>query len=99
MFMPGSPGIVERLAPHQARCGARAAALTLPPALARADRCRLRCTPGNAARSPCRAGAPSRCQVYVSHLIPLLNEHKRLGEKTGKGFYKVGRRGGGEGVD
>ncbi|GLI69386.1 hypothetical protein VaNZ11_013987, partial [Volvox africanus] len=27
-------------------------------------------------------------RVYVSRLIPLLNEAKRLGEKTGKGFYK-----------
>ena len=33
--------------------------------------------------------------MYLSHLIPLLNEHKRLGEKTGKGFYKARRRGGG----
>lgn len=29
-------------------------------------------------------------RVYISQLIPLLNQHKRLGEKTGKGFYKVG---------
>ena len=28
-------------------------------------------------------------RVHVSHLIPLLNQHKRLGEKTGKGFYQV----------
>ena len=28
-------------------------------------------------------------RVYISYLIPLLNEKKRLGEKTGKGFYKV----------
>jgi hypothetical protein len=28
--------------------------------------------------------------VYVSHLIPMLNDAKRLGEKTGAGFYKVG---------
>eukprot|EP00198_Chlamydomonas_reinhardtii_P010029 XP_001699366.1 predicted protein [Chlamydomonas reinhardtii] len=27
-------------------------------------------------------------RVYVSRLIPALNEAKRLGEKTGKGFYK-----------
>uniref|UniRef100_A0A7R9VSF7 3-hydroxyacyl-CoA dehydrogenase n=1 Tax=Chlamydomonas euryale TaxID=1486919 RepID=A0A7R9VSF7_9CHLO len=27
-------------------------------------------------------------RVYVSQLIPLLNQHKRLGEKTGSGFYK-----------
>lgn len=27
-------------------------------------------------------------RVYLTHLIPLLNQHKRLGEKTGKGFYK-----------
>eukprot|EP00195_Chlamydomonas_chlamydogama_P011374 CAMPEP_0202900968 /NCGR_PEP_ID=MMETSP1392-20130828/12462_1 /ASSEMBLY_ACC=CAM_ASM_000868 /TAXON_ID=225041 /ORGANISM="Chlamydomonas chlamydogama, Strain SAG 11-48b" /LENGTH=718 /DNA_ID=CAMNT_0049587441 /DNA_START=176 /DNA_END=2332 /DNA_ORIENTATION=+ len=27
-------------------------------------------------------------RVYVSQIIPLLNSHKRLGEKTGKGFYK-----------
>ena len=26
-----------------------------------------------------------------SHLIPLLNQHKRLGEKTSKGFYQVWR--------
>lgn len=26
-------------------------------------------------------------RVYVSHIIPLLNQHKRLGEKTGSGFY------------
>lgn len=31
-------------------------------------------------------------RVYASHLIPLLNEHKRLGEKTGKGFYKYDDR-------
>lgn len=30
-------------------------------------------------------------RVYLTHLIPLLNENKRLGEKTGKGFYKVCR--------
>lgn len=29
-------------------------------------------------------------RVYISSIIPLLNQHKRLGEKTGKGFYKVG---------
>ena len=29
-------------------------------------------------------------RVYISELIPLLNQHKRLGEKSGKGFYKVG---------
>ena len=28
-------------------------------------------------------------RVHVSHLIPLMNQHKRLGEKTGKGFYQV----------
>ena len=28
-------------------------------------------------------------RVYASQLIPLLNEAKRLGEKTGAGFYKV----------
>ncbi|GBF93062.1 hypothetical protein Rsub_05673 [Raphidocelis subcapitata] len=27
-------------------------------------------------------------RVYVSHLIPSLNDAKRLGEKTGAGFYK-----------
>jgi len=27
-------------------------------------------------------------RVYISQLIPLLNQHKRLGEKSGKGFYK-----------
>lgn len=27
-------------------------------------------------------------RVYISKLIPLMNQHKRLGEKTGKGFYK-----------
>jgi 3-hydroxyacyl-CoA dehydrogenase len=26
-------------------------------------------------------------RVYTSHLIPLLNDAKRLGEKTGKGIY------------
>ena len=26
-------------------------------------------------------------RVYISQVIPLLNQHKRLGEKTGKGFY------------
>jgi hypothetical protein len=31
-------------------------------------------------------------RVYISSLIPLMNQHKRLGEKTGKGFYKVGTR-------
>lgn len=31
-------------------------------------------------------------RVYVSAIIPLLNQHKRLGEKTGKGFYKVRAR-------
>jgi 3-hydroxyacyl-CoA dehydrogenase len=28
-------------------------------------------------------------RVYTSSLIPSLNEAKRLGEKSGKGFYKV----------
>ena len=28
-------------------------------------------------------------RVYASHLIPLLNEAGRLGEKSGAGFYKV----------
>lgn len=27
-------------------------------------------------------------RVYASHLIPILGELKRLGEKTGRGFYK-----------
>lgn len=27
-------------------------------------------------------------RVYISRIIPLLNEHKRLGEKSGKGFYQ-----------
>ncbi|GAX81453.1 hypothetical protein CEUSTIGMA_g8882.t1 [Chlamydomonas eustigma] len=27
-------------------------------------------------------------RVYVTNLIPLMNQHKRLGEKSGKGFYK-----------
>jgi len=27
-------------------------------------------------------------RVYVSQIIPLLNQNKRLGEKTGSGFYK-----------
>lgn len=29
-------------------------------------------------------------RVYISQVIPLLNQHKRLGEKSGAGFYKVG---------
>ncbi len=33
-------------------------------------------------------------RVYVSRLIPALNEAKRPGEKTGKGFYKVRGQGG-----
>jgi len=34
---------------------------------------------------------PERC--YPARIIQLLNEHKRLGEKTGAGFYKYdGRR-------
>jgi enoyl-CoA hydratase/3-hydroxyacyl-CoA dehydrogenase len=28
-------------------------------------------------------------RVYISHMFPLLVEAKRLGEKTGSGFYKV----------
>ena len=28
-------------------------------------------------------------RVYVTQLMTLMNKHKRLGEKTGKGFYKV----------
>lgn len=28
-------------------------------------------------------------RVYISQLIPAMNQLKRLGEKTGKGFYKV----------
>jgi len=28
-------------------------------------------------------------RVYISQLIPIMNQLKRLGEKTGKGFYKV----------
>jgi enoyl-CoA hydratase/3-hydroxyacyl-CoA dehydrogenase len=28
-------------------------------------------------------------RVYISQIIPLLNQNKRLGEKTGSGFYKV----------
>jgi enoyl-CoA hydratase/3-hydroxyacyl-CoA dehydrogenase len=31
-------------------------------------------------------------RVYVSQLIPLLNAAKRLGEKSGSGFYKVSQR-------
>lgn len=31
-------------------------------------------------------------RVYISFLIPLLNEAKRLGEKTGSGFYKYDAR-------
>lgn len=31
-------------------------------------------------------------RVYISQLIPIMNQLKRLGEKTGKGFYKVGAR-------
>ena len=27
-------------------------------------------------------------RVYPAQIISLLNEHKRLGEKTGSGFYK-----------
>eukprot|EP00983_Pelagomonas_calceolata_P119517 1160614-Pelagomonas_calceolata.AAC.6 len=30
-------------------------------------------------------------RVYISQLIPMMNQLKRLGEKTGKGFYKVRR--------
>ena len=37
-------------------------------------------------------------RVHVSALIPLLNQNKRLGEKTGKGFYQV-RTGHGEAED
>ncbi len=37
-------------------------------------------------------------RVYVSRLIPALNEAKRLGEKTGKGFYKARGEGGGAGT-
>lgn len=29
-------------------------------------------------------------RVYVSQIFPLLVEAKRLGEKSGSGFYKVG---------
>jgi enoyl-CoA hydratase/3-hydroxyacyl-CoA dehydrogenase len=32
-------------------------------------------------------------RVYPGHLIRLLNEAKRLGEKTGAGFYKFAGRG------
>lgn len=28
-------------------------------------------------------------RVYITQLMILLNKYKRLGEKTGKGFYKV----------
>ncbi len=31
-------------------------------------------------------------RVYTSTLIPLLNQHKRLGEKTKAGFYKYDDR-------
>jgi enoyl-CoA hydratase/3-hydroxyacyl-CoA dehydrogenase len=31
-------------------------------------------------------------RVVKSHMIPLLNESGRLGEKTGKGFYKYEKR-------
>jgi 3-hydroxyacyl-CoA dehydrogenase len=31
-------------------------------------------------------------RVVKSHMIPLLNESGRLGEKTGKGFYKYDKR-------
>jgi 3-hydroxyacyl-CoA dehydrogenase len=31
-------------------------------------------------------------RVYTSALIPLLNQHKRLGEKTKVGFYKYDDR-------
>lgn len=27
-------------------------------------------------------------RVYPAQIISLLNDHKRLGEKTGRGFYK-----------
>jgi enoyl-CoA hydratase/3-hydroxyacyl-CoA dehydrogenase len=33
-----------------------------------------------------------KTQVYISHLIPMLNDAKRLGEKTGAGFYKYDAR-------
>lgn len=33
-------------------------------------------------------------RVYVSQIFPLLVDAKRLGEKSGSGFYKVSHRGG-----
>ena len=31
-------------------------------------------------------------RVYQARIIQLMNEHKRLGEKTGSGFYKFDKK-------
>ena len=107
----GGPGFKPRrrrlfsvaLPPPRARVGALCLGIVTPGFLARVGRTDAikgllppPVSPPARPHPPPHPPIPKYLQVYLSHLIPLLNEHKRLGEKTGKGFYKARRRGGGD---